>query len=160
MILAVGTGRQVDTAIPELETMLRDPVLTIERVQACKRDGELLARPAVLPPTDDGGRALWQKLMIHTSEATLHDGMPIHRAIVRRLRESRAASGATVLRGVWGFHGDHKPHGDKLIQLEPPGPGDDDRRRHAGADRGQLRHHRPGHRSSTDWSPVSWCPRW
>ena len=30
---------------------------------------------------------------------------------------SRAASGATVLRGIWGFHGDHKPHGDKLIQL-------------------------------------------
>jgi PII-like signaling protein len=22
-----------------------------------------------------------------------------------------------VLRGIWGFHGDHKPHGDKLIQL-------------------------------------------
>jgi PII-like signaling protein len=22
-----------------------------------------------------------------------------------------------VLRGIWGFHGDHEPHGDKLIQL-------------------------------------------
>ncbi len=22
-----------------------------------------------------------------------------------------------MLRGIWGFHGDHKPHGDKLIQL-------------------------------------------
>ena len=117
MIVAVGTGREVDTAIAELETILPDPVLTIERVQVCKRDGELLARPAALPPTDDDGHALWQKLMIHTSDATLHDGMPIHRAIVGRLRESRAAGGATVLRGVWGFHGDHKPHGDKLIQL-------------------------------------------
>ncbi len=55
--------------------------------------------------------------MVYTSEATLHDGVPIHRAIVRRLRDSRAASGATVLRGIWGFHGDHKPHGDKMIQL-------------------------------------------
>jgi PII-like signaling protein len=27
------------------------------------------------------------------------------------------ARGATVLRGIWGFHGDHKPHGDKLFQL-------------------------------------------
>lgn len=27
------------------------------------------------------------------------------------------ARGATVLRGVWGFHGDHTPHGDKLFQL-------------------------------------------
>ena len=26
-------------------------------------------------------------------------------------------SGATALRGIWGFHGDHEPHGDKLIQL-------------------------------------------
>jgi PII-like signaling protein len=117
MIIAVGTGRQVDAAIPELETMLREPLLTVERVQVCKRDGELLARPATLPPTDDDGRALWQKLMIYTSEATLHDGAPIHRAIVRQLRESRTASGATVLRGIWGFHGEHEPHGDKLIQL-------------------------------------------
>jgi PII-like signaling protein len=117
MIIAVGAGRQVDVAVAELETTLRDPLLTIERVQLCKRDGELLTRPAALPPTDDEGRALWQKLMVYTSEATLYDGMPIHRAIVRRLRDARAASGATVLRGIWGFHGDHEPHGDKLIQL-------------------------------------------
>ena len=117
MIIAVGTGRQLGTAIPELQTMLHDPLLTIERVQLCKRDGTLLASPALLPPADADGNALWQKLMIHTSEATLHDGTPIHRALVGRLRESREANGVTVLRGIWGFHGDHKPHGDKLIQL-------------------------------------------
>jgi PII-like signaling protein len=117
MVIAVGTGSQVGPAIPELETVLRDPLMTVERVQICKRDGELLARPPALPPTDDDGLALWQKLMIYTSEATLHDGMPIHRAIVRELRDARAASGATVLRGIWGFHGGREPHGDKLIQL-------------------------------------------
>lgn len=117
MIIAVGTGTQVDAAIPELETMLRDPLLTVERVQLCKRDGEVLTRPAALPTTDDNGSPLWQKLMVYTSEATLHDGVPIHRALVRRLRASGTASGATVLRGIWGFHGDHKPHGDRLIQL-------------------------------------------
>ncbi len=37
-------------------------------------------------------------------------------ALVRRLRES-GASGATCLRGIWGFHGDHPPHGDRLLQL-------------------------------------------
>ena len=42
---------------------------------------------------------------------------PIHRAIVHRLMQSHTARGATVLRGIWGFHGDHKPHGDKLFQL-------------------------------------------
>jgi PII-like signaling protein len=76
-----------------------------------------MARPAALPAADENGRALWQKLMVYTSEVTLHEGMPIHRAIVQRLFDSRAASGATVLRGIWGFHGDHKPHGDKMFQL-------------------------------------------
>ncbi len=117
MIVAIGTGHRVTQAIEELEPMLRRPLMTVERVQLCKRDGQLLTRPAALPATDDSGLPLWQKLMIHTSEATLHDGAPIHRAIVRRLRESRAADGATVLRGIWGFQGDHKPHGDRLIQL-------------------------------------------
>jgi PII-like signaling protein len=117
MIIAIGSGSQAADAMPELQATLRDPLLTLERVQLCKRDGRLLTRPPSLPATDDQGRALWQKLMVYTSEATLHDGVPIHRAIVRQLRDTGAASGATVLRGIWGFHGDHKPHGDKMIQL-------------------------------------------
>jgi PII-like signaling protein len=117
MIIAVGTGRQVAEALPELENLLREPLFTVERAQLCKRDGELVTRPAGLPATDDRGRALWQKLMVYTSEAALHDGVPIHRAIVRRLFDSRSANGATVLRGIWGFHGDHEPHGDRWLQL-------------------------------------------
>ncbi|HET7667324.1 MAG TPA: DUF190 domain-containing protein, partial [Mycobacterium sp.] len=97
--------------------VLRRPLLTLERVQLCKRDGQLLTRPAALPAADECGRPLWQKLMVYTSEATLHDGAPIHRAIVQRLFDANAANGATALRGIWGFHGDHKPHGDKVIQL-------------------------------------------
>ena len=27
------------------------------------------------------------------------------------------AAGATSLRGVWGYHGDHAPHGDTMWQL-------------------------------------------
>jgi PII-like signaling protein len=117
MIIAVGTGRQVTDALPELETLLREPLFTVERAQLCKRDGELLARPPALPATDEQGRPLWQKLMVYTSEAALHDGVPVHRAIVRRLFDSRSARGATVLRGIWGFHGDHTPHGDSWLQL-------------------------------------------
>jgi PII-like signaling protein len=37
--------------------------------------------------------------------------------LVRRLRERTDTSGATSLRGIWGFHGDHAPHGDRLLQL-------------------------------------------
>jgi PII-like signaling protein len=36
---------------------------------------------------------------------------------VRRLR-SAGISGATTHRGLWGFHGDRPPHGDRLLQLE------------------------------------------
>jgi PII-like signaling protein len=53
--------------------------------------------------------------MIYTSEAALCDGQPVQRAIVRRLRAA-GISGATTVRGVWGFHGDHAPHGDRLLQ--------------------------------------------
>ena len=42
MIIAIGTGDQAVDAIPELEAMLRQPLLTLERVQLCKRDGELM----------------------------------------------------------------------------------------------------------------------
>ncbi|MCX2932309.1 DUF190 domain-containing protein [Mycobacterium sp. CVI_P3] len=116
MIIAVGTAAQVRQILPELDALMYQPLVTVERVQVCKRDGELLARPPALPAVDAHGRELRQKLMIYTSEATHHDGAPIHRALVRRLWESQAVSGATVLRGIWGFHGDHKPHGDKPIQ--------------------------------------------
>lgn len=117
MIIAVGSAEQVHGCAPDLVALLGSPLGTVERARLCKRDGRLLAEPPALPDVDECGRPLWQKLMVFTSEATRHDGVPIHRALVRRLWQSGAATGATVLRGVWGFHGDHQPHGDKLIQL-------------------------------------------
>jgi PII-like signaling protein len=117
MIIAIGAASVVDDAIGDLQAQLPSPLMTIERVQLCKRDGHVLTRPPALPAVDGQGRELWQKLMVYTSEATLHDGVPIHRAITRLLFDSEAARGATVLRGIWGFYGDHKPHGDKLIQV-------------------------------------------
>jgi PII-like signaling protein len=116
MIIAVGSGQQIAHVLPELGGLLRRPMLTLERVRVCKRDGQLLAAPHALPGTDEHGLAMWQKLMIYSSEYARHDGRPMHRALVRRLRQSKAA-GATSLRGIWGFHGDHPPHGDKLLQL-------------------------------------------
>jgi PII-like signaling protein len=117
MIISVGTAAQVSDVITELGALAPRALLTVERVRVCKRGGESIARPHRLPNTDDQGRPLWQKLMVHTSEATTHGGVPIHRALVHQLLESGMARGATALRGVWGFHGDHKPHGDKLFQL-------------------------------------------
>jgi len=116
MVIAVGSGVRIGGVLTDLGTLLRRPLLTVERVRICKRDGRLLATPQALPGTDEHGMALWQKLMVYTSEATQHQGQPIHRAIIRRLR-SAGLSGATTLRGIWGFHGDHAPHGDRLLQL-------------------------------------------
>jgi PII-like signaling protein len=116
MIIAVGSGESIGRVLPELGALLRRPLVTLERVRVCKRDGELVERPPALPGTDSHGMAMWQKLMIFTSEGSLHDGQPVHRAIVQRLRRS-GARGATALRGVWGFAGSHPPHGDRLFQL-------------------------------------------
>ena len=116
MVIAVGSGQQIAAVLPELGGLLRRPLITLERVRVCKRDGELLENPHPLPGSDEHGMALWQKLMIYNSEAALHDGQPIHRAITRQLRRS-GASGSTTLRGIWGFHGDHAPHGDRTLQL-------------------------------------------
>jgi PII-like signaling protein len=113
MIIAVGSAGQIGQVLPELGALLRRPLLTLERVRVCKRDGRRLARPDGTGPAGDGR---WQKLMVYTSEAVRHQGQPVHRAIVRRLR-SAGISGTTTLRGIWGFHGDHAPHGDRLLQL-------------------------------------------
>ena len=116
MVIAVGSGEKIAQLLPELAALLHDPLMTLERVRVCKRDGELLATPHELPGTDEHGLAMWQKLMVYTSHAATHEGHQLHHAIVRRLREADSA-GATVLRGIWGFHGDHAPHGDKFFQL-------------------------------------------
>ncbi len=116
MIIAIGAGEQIARVLPALGGLLERPLLTLERVRVCKRDGELLAAPTALPTTDERGLPMWQKLMVYTSEQARHGRTPLHVALVRRLRES-GASGATCLRGVWGFHGDHPPHGDRLLQL-------------------------------------------
>jgi PII-like signaling protein len=103
--------------LPELGGLLRRPLFTLERVRVCKRDGELLERPHALPGVDEHGLPLWQKLMIYTSESARHNHVPIHRGLIQQLRKRKAPDGATVLRGIWGFHGDHQPHGDKLLSL-------------------------------------------
>lgn len=117
MIVAVGSGGLIGRVLPEIGELLRRPLITLERVRVCKRDGRFVERPHALPGVDERGLPLFQQLTIYTSESAHHGGVPIHRAIVQRLRHAKTADGATVLRGVWGFHGDHPPHGDGLLLL-------------------------------------------
>jgi PII-like signaling protein len=100
MVVSVGDGARIAAALAELGDVLH----TVERVRVCRRDGVALAGP------HEPGEG-WQKLTVYTSEATGQ-----HEELVRRARAAGGA-GATVLRGVWGYHGDHAPHGDRLLQL-------------------------------------------
>jgi PII-like signaling protein len=116
MVIAVGDGARIVEVVPELSTLLARPLMTLERIRVCKRDGELLAEPRELPETDASGLGLWQKLMVYAGEQARHRGHPLHHQLIRELRHAGAA-GATSLRGIWGYHGDHQPHGDSFWQL-------------------------------------------
>jgi PII-like signaling protein len=116
MIISVGEGAAVGRLLPELGAMLRRPLLTLERVRVCKRDGVRLAEPQHLPETDPSGLGIWQKLMVYAGEQARHGRHPLYVELIRRLRMGGAA-GATALRGVWGYHGDHEPHGDRFWSL-------------------------------------------
>lgn len=116
MVIAVGDSRRIGALLPELAAMLARPLISLERVRVCKRDGESIAEPRHLPERDSSGLGVWQKLMIYTGEQAHYDGQPLHQRLIRELRKAKAA-GATSLRGIWGFHGEHQPHGDSFWQL-------------------------------------------
>lgn len=116
MVIAVGDGTRVARVLPEAAALLARPLMTLERVRVCKRDGVRLAEPRHLPAADSSGLAMWQKLMVYASEQTHTADGPLYVELVRRLREVGAA-GATVLRGVWGYHGERPPHGDRFWSL-------------------------------------------
>ena len=121
MIISVGDGERIAGVLPELGALLDRPLVTLERVRVCKRDGERLAEPGHVPDEDESGLPVWQKLMVYTGEQAKHDGSAVYIELIRRLREA-GAGGATALRGLWGYHGDHEPHGDRLLSLRRHAP--------------------------------------
>jgi PII-like signaling protein len=116
MIIAVGPGAELSPVLPEVAGLLDRPLLTLERVRICKVDGVRLADPHEARGADDEGLATWVKLMVHADHDTLHAGRPLFFEIVRRLRAA-GAGGASVLHGIWGYHGDRAPQGDRLLSL-------------------------------------------
>jgi len=116
MVMSVGDQSSIDNAIRRLEQILAKPLLTLENARVCKRDGVLLERPHVGPSADEHGMDVRQKLTIVLSEAAVLEGRSVYVELLRRLRASDAA-GATSIRGIWGFHGDHAPHGDRLLSV-------------------------------------------
>lgn len=120
MIQSVGAGDSIAAALAELAALsgrgLGGGTVTLERVRVCKRDGVLLGEPHRAPAADANGLAYWQKLVLYTSERSRYGGEPVHAVLVRRLRREGAA-GATVLRGQWGYHGSHRPHGEAFWSI-------------------------------------------
>jgi PII-like signaling protein len=116
MVMAVGDVSSVRVAVERLTTALPEPLLTTERVRVCKREGELLGEPRDMSASGEQGNQALQKLTIVTSEAARHENRSLYLELVSRLRTAGAA-GATSLRGIWGFHGNHPPHGDRLLAL-------------------------------------------
>jgi PII-like signaling protein len=116
MIQSVGERASIAAALEELAVMLAQPALTLERVRVCKRDGVTLARPHSPPVGAGSGLAYWQKLVVYASEQSRYERQPLHSALIHRLRLEGAA-GATALRGMWGYHGAHRPHGEALWSL-------------------------------------------
>ncbi len=116
MILSVGSSAEVARALPELYELLGQPLLTLERVQVLKRDGALLAELPEPRALEAGGRSIMQKLTVYVGEQAHHEGRPLYSALIGRLL-SEGASGATALRGLWGYHGAHRPHGESMFSL-------------------------------------------
>jgi PII-like signaling protein len=114
-VISVGAGDRIAAALEELGELLDRPLITAERIAVCKRDGTPLGQPPQVPEADSSGLPLWQKLMIYTGEQARYRGMPLAPELMRRLR-LEGATGATALRGIWGYHGDHAPHGDSPRQ--------------------------------------------
>ena len=104
MVSGVGTAEAARAALARYP----DVPVTVAPVVVCKQ----LGRAVTTPPAG----AAFGKLVIRTAEDARHDGQAIHRALIRELKTA-GGSGATVLRGVWGFHDGGRPHGDRLLQL-------------------------------------------
>ena len=120
MIIAVGDEEPITSALPAISVIADRPVITVEGIQICKRDGQLLDRPRF---REEGGvdRPYWRKLMVHAAGDTHVAGDSLHYQLVEQLRRTGAA-GATSLRGVWGYRGGGVPHGDSAWSVRRTSP--------------------------------------
>lgn len=109
-----GAKQRLQTA--RLLSLSEDLPIVSVAVDARARIEAVLPDVQELAAADPSGLPQRQKLMVYTSEQAHVKGRPLYAELVRRLRAAHAA-GATSLRGVWGYHGDHAPHGDRLRSL-------------------------------------------
>lgn len=115
-VTAIGARACLESAVGEIEQVLRNPSVTVERVTVCKRDGITHASPLAHPDSAADGPEQWQRLTVYVASGARHEGRPLGYELIRRLYRADAA-GATLTRGIWGFSGDHVPHGDRALSV-------------------------------------------
>lgn len=118
-ITAIGARARIESAMPELAGL--GVSATVERVTVCKRDGIAHASPLAHPAGEVDGPDQWQRLTIFAASGARHDGRPLGYELIRRLFRANAY-GATLTRGIWGFSGDHAPHGDRARSVVRDAP--------------------------------------
>ncbi|MEA2480181.1 MAG: hypothetical protein QOJ07_2103 [Thermoleophilaceae bacterium] len=110
IVQAVGDGAAMTEALAQVGGAR---IATVERVTVLRRDGR---RVADIPRAPASGEPMQLKLTVYAGEQSRHGDGPLYLELIRGLRVAGAA-GATALRGIWGYHGDHEPHGDRLLAL-------------------------------------------
>lgn len=108
LVISAGGHAATAAALERLHEQVPGLLATVERVHvAGGGSGGRGPAPAA---------GAHRKLTVYGSEQTLVEGQPLHAALVRRLR-AEGMAGATALRGLWGYHGDRAPHGDRFLAL-------------------------------------------
>lgn len=118
MVVGMGPTTRAVEAIEVLRATPGLQMLTVEAVTASALHGELVAPPSGTGPPP-GAR---QKLTVQTRASAMSDGVPVHRALISRLRSLHSSAGATAFRGVWGFQGGEAPLADSLLRTGRHGP--------------------------------------
>jgi PII-like signaling protein len=103
LTVAVGEWGRIEAALAEVDGAAA--LVTVEAVELSSRieTERLHSTPAT-------------RVSYITSEIATSGAHPRYLELIHRLREEGAA-GATALRGVWGFCGSTRPHGDRVLAL-------------------------------------------
>ena len=135
MIIAVGAGEQIGRVLPELGALLRRPLLTLERVRVCKRDGRSLALTRRRPLAEAHG------LHVGDGQAPGPAGAPRDRPAAAFGRAQRRHHAARHL----GLPRRPRPARRPAAAAGPARAHRHDRHRHPRAHRRGVRDHRRAH---------------
>ena len=120
-VMGVGSPDRVRDALARVRGAAGRHVITLERVTIVRRDGAPVGPLPVVPPEDEAGLGLWQRLIAVGGETEGPGGRPFHVDLIRDLRAA-GAPGATALRGVWAHTADGGGRAERLLSVRRRGP--------------------------------------